>query len=130
MPGLFCGCMQRLCLFCVAYEAVWPRTNGQFLTGCWLLFALFFKGLSTLAAFILLCALQALPVNVIIIITVLHLAETLKRTHREIWDSCTRGNGPRTIVPGNSRKCRTKAKQNQLGSLYRYKHTFTYIREQ
>jgi hypothetical protein len=44
------------------------RTNGPFLTGCWLLFALFFKSLSTLAAFLLLCALQALPVNVIIII--------------------------------------------------------------
>jgi hypothetical protein len=28
------------------------------------LFALFFKGLSSLAAFLLLCALQALPVNV------------------------------------------------------------------
>jgi hypothetical protein len=58
------------CLFCVAYEAVWPRTNGQFLTGYWLLFALFFKGLSSLAAFPLLRALQALPVNVTRIITI------------------------------------------------------------
>ncbi len=56
--------MQQLCLFCVDYEAVWTRTNGQFLTGCWLLFALFFKGLSSLAAFLLLYALQAFPVNV------------------------------------------------------------------
>ncbi len=73
MAGLLCGCMQQLCLFCVAYEAVWPQTNGQFLTGCWLLFALFFKGLSSLAAFLILCALQALPVNVIIIITSLQV---------------------------------------------------------
>jgi hypothetical protein len=42
----------------------------SFLSRCWLLFALFFKGLSTLAAFLLLCALQALLVNVIIIIRV------------------------------------------------------------
>ncbi len=74
MPGLgLLGWVAlRVCaaamLFCAAYEAVWPRTNGQFLTGCWLLFALLFKGLCTLAAFLLLCALQALPVNVIIII--------------------------------------------------------------
>ncbi len=37
--------------------------DGQILTGCWLFFALLFKGLSSLATFLLLCALQASSVN-------------------------------------------------------------------
>ncbi len=62
--GCFAGESQQPVCPALPCEAVWPQTIGQFLTGCWLLFALFFKGLSPLAAFLLLCALQAFPVTV------------------------------------------------------------------
>jgi hypothetical protein len=56
--------MQQLCLLCGAHEAVWARTKGPLPD--WLLaaFCPVLKGLSSIAAFLLLCALQALPVNV------------------------------------------------------------------